>query len=171
MLPDHYGWKVPSRLNAIEAEYRSLERYGAIFQRQPAMDDLRRDARAIIDSLDPDGRWISTFSGEPLYGQPKFKTGDRYVNSAVFSDNLQTLASFVAFGADVCDGRLQTRMLVKLEDDTLFSSERTGTPTLPQGSLDHGGFNPSNPNRHSAQRPRALLVVRCRDGKIPSSHY
>jgi PelA/Pel-15E family pectate lyase len=97
MLPDHYGWKVPSRLNAIEAEYRSLKDTGQSFKGEPAMDDLRRDARAIIDSLDPDGRWISTFSGEPLYGQPKFKTGDRYVNSAVFSDNLQTLASFVAF--------------------------------------------------------------------------
>jgi PelA/Pel-15E family pectate lyase len=93
MLPDHYGWKVPFRLNAIEAEYRSLKDTGQSLKREPMPDETRREARGIIDSLDSEGRWISTFAGEPLYGQPKFKTGDRYLNSAVFAHNLETLAA------------------------------------------------------------------------------
>ena len=34
---------------------------------------------------DADGRWVSTYDGEALVGQPKFAPGERYLSSAVFS--------------------------------------------------------------------------------------
>jgi PelA/Pel-15E family pectate lyase len=95
MLPDHYGWKVASRLSAIEAEYQSLIA-GKTEKQEPAAEYLRREIRRIVDELDSEGRWISTYAGEPLYGQPKFKTGDHYLHSGVFSRNLETLSDFLA---------------------------------------------------------------------------
>jgi hypothetical protein len=95
-LPDHYGWKVDSRLDAIEAEYQSLASTGRSLKREPTVEELRASAQKIIASLDPEGRWISTFAGERLYGQPKFKTGDRYLHSGVFSGNLEALSAYLA---------------------------------------------------------------------------
>jgi PelA/Pel-15E family pectate lyase len=96
MLPDHYGWKVTSRLSAIEAEYQSLSSTGKSQQRERKLSELRPDAQKVIDGLDAESRWVSTYSGEPLYGQPKFKTGDRYLHSGVFSANIETLSAFIA---------------------------------------------------------------------------
>jgi PelA/Pel-15E family pectate lyase len=95
-LPDHYGWKVNSRLNAIEAEYNALASTGTSLKKEATTDELRQAAKKIIAALDAEGRWISTYAGEGLYGQPKFKNGDRYINSAVFSHNLETLSNFLA---------------------------------------------------------------------------
>ena len=35
-------------------------------------------------------------NGEPLVGQPKFSLGDRYLSSAVFSRNIETLCEYLA---------------------------------------------------------------------------
>jgi len=94
-LPDHYGWKVASRLEAIEAKYQSLAKSGNTTRKEPTVAELRRQAQEIVKLLDAEGRWISTFAGEPLYGQPKFKPGDKFINSAVFSRNLETLSAFL----------------------------------------------------------------------------
>jgi PelA/Pel-15E family pectate lyase len=94
-LPDHYGWKVNSRLDAIEAEYKALTSTGKTIKKELTTEELQQEAKKIIAALDTDGRWISTYAGEGLYGQPKFKTGDKYINSAVFSKNLETLAALV----------------------------------------------------------------------------
>ena len=95
-LPSHYGWKVPSRLEAIETEYQALLATGRTAAKAPPLVELRDEVKQIIAALDGDGRWISTFAGEPLYGQPKFKLGDLYINSAVFSRNLETLSRYLA---------------------------------------------------------------------------
>jgi hypothetical protein len=95
MLPDHYGWKVASRLDAIEAACQSLLKTGHLPNHEPAPDELRRDVESTIAALDEEGRWISTFAGEGLTGQPRFKSGDRYLSSAVFSRNLDTLSRFL----------------------------------------------------------------------------
>ncbi len=94
-LPDHYGWKVDSRLDSIEATYQSIVNNRAA-KKEPTTSELKRDARKIITDLDNEGRWISTYAGERLYGQPKFKPGDRFINSAVFSSNLEALSAYLA---------------------------------------------------------------------------
>jgi len=63
---------------------------------------LRQEAGKIIAALDGEGRWVSTFASERLYGQPKFKNGDRYLHSGVFSKNLEALAAFLTVGNGLC---------------------------------------------------------------------
>jgi PelA/Pel-15E family pectate lyase len=95
-LPDHYGWKVDSRLAAIEAEY---EKQGTGNRGQETGDrgptPSSDEAKKIIAALDDQGRWISTYAGERLYGQPKFKPGEKYIASALFSENIGVLSRFV----------------------------------------------------------------------------
>jgi PelA/Pel-15E family pectate lyase len=95
-LPDHYGWKVDSRLDAIETAYRTARSSGKPANREPSPAELRRDVQRIISELDGQGRWISTFAGERLAGQPKFRPGDRYLHSGVFSQNVETLSAWLA---------------------------------------------------------------------------
>jgi len=58
--------------------------------------DLEKDVRRIIRELDGEGRWITTYAGERLVGQPKFGDSFRYISSDVFSRNVETLAKYVA---------------------------------------------------------------------------
>jgi PelA/Pel-15E family pectate lyase len=96
-LPDHYGWKVESRLEAIERDY-AVAINGASGQEPvasgpwPTEDQVRK----IIGDLDDQGRWLSTYAGERLVGQPKFKPGFQYLDSGVFSRNVETLSAYVA---------------------------------------------------------------------------
>jgi PelA/Pel-15E family pectate lyase len=97
-LPDHYGWKVESRLEAIELKYAAVKESG-IGSREgetPAEPPISPDdVRKIIAALDDQGRWISTYAGERLAGQPKFKSGEKYIASAIFSRNVERLCTFV----------------------------------------------------------------------------
>jgi PelA/Pel-15E family pectate lyase len=91
-LPEHYGWKVESRLEAIEAALAAAK------ARQPAPATpaaTDADIRQIVQALDAEGRWISKFGGEMMVGQPKFQTGDPYLASAVFAKNLETLSDYL----------------------------------------------------------------------------
>jgi PelA/Pel-15E family pectate lyase len=93
-LPDHYGWKRESRLAAIEAEYQSLV---AGKKELPTAAKVPADhARRIVGELDGQGRWISTYAGEPLVGQPRFRPGTAYISSAVFSQRLDTLSQYLS---------------------------------------------------------------------------
>ena len=89
-LPAHYGWKVDSRVEELERAYHQPEAPEAINAVQAA------DVRRIIDDLDSRGRWISVYDGERLVGQPKFTPHSQYLSSAVFSENLQALAAYIA---------------------------------------------------------------------------
>jgi PelA/Pel-15E family pectate lyase len=92
-LPQHYGWKVASRLNGIERDYKAA-RTG---QGREQDDSAERAAevRRVLDALDDQARWISAFDGEPLVGQPKFSPGERYLSSGVFSRNLELLSAYL----------------------------------------------------------------------------
>jgi PelA/Pel-15E family pectate lyase len=94
-VPDHYGWKVDSRLEAIERGYAAAAAgdRGQETGNKSASDD---EVRKIIAALDDQGRWISTYAGERLVGQPKFKPGFQYLDSGVFSRNLETLSAYIA---------------------------------------------------------------------------
>ncbi len=94
-LPDHYGWKRDSHVPALKQKYRELSANGATTAQPVAATPSEQQIREVIASLDAQGRWISTFGGEPLVGQPKFKPGDKYIASAVFSRNLELLSHYL----------------------------------------------------------------------------
>ncbi len=94
-VPSHYGWKFESRLDEIEARYSRLTGSAGPAKAGRAMTDLEQQVRKIIDSLDGEGRWLSTYHGEPLVGQPKFKPNQVYIASEVFSRNIETLCEYL----------------------------------------------------------------------------
>jgi hypothetical protein len=92
-VPQHYGWKTESRLDAIETAFKAASTKASI----PAGPEVtEEEIRKLIAGLDAEGRWISTYDGEMIVGQPKFKTGDQYIASEIFSKNLDALGSYVA---------------------------------------------------------------------------
>jgi PelA/Pel-15E family pectate lyase len=91
-LPDHYGWKVPSRLKAIAQAYEAGTSNPATENGKAASDAEVRD---IIQSLDEQGRWLSHYKGERLVGQPKFKMNEPYLSSAMFSQNVEKLSTYL----------------------------------------------------------------------------
>ena len=92
-VPTHYGWKGKSRLAAIEKRNAELEAGKTI---APARRNVKPDeARKIIDALDSEGRWLTTYDGERMTGQPKFRPGEKFVASETFNKNIERLADFV----------------------------------------------------------------------------
>lgn len=96
-LPDHYGWKNPSRLDRIKQAYR------AKMAGKPVDEILAPSAigvaevEKVLAELDGDGLWITTHDGseERLVGQPEFKEGERYLSSERFAENLRVLSGYL----------------------------------------------------------------------------
>lgn len=84
--PGHYGWKQPSRLDRIEKLLK-----GPLPEPKPGEAEVRKTLAA----LDGQGRWVSTYDGEGLVGQPKFARGFSYLSSAVFSRNVEILSDYL----------------------------------------------------------------------------
>jgi PelA/Pel-15E family pectate lyase len=93
-LPDHYGWKTASKIPLLKKQYGEAKSGKTEVVAIP-LDNLTKDAASIVNAMDDQGRWKSTFQGERLVGQPKFKPGDVYLASELFSRNLATLAEFL----------------------------------------------------------------------------
>ena len=93
-LPSHYGWKTEARLEVLEKEYRRLKAGDTEIEKTPLATKTAQAAQ-LVKQLDTEGRWISTFAGARLVGQPKFAAGDRYLSSEIFSKNLISLAEFI----------------------------------------------------------------------------
>lgn len=91
--PEHYGWKQSARFDRIEAAYQQAMAGTPPTKPRAVKED---DVRRIVAALDADGRWVSSFAGEKLVGQPKFATGFKYLSSAVFSQNVETLSEYLA---------------------------------------------------------------------------
>jgi PelA/Pel-15E family pectate lyase len=92
-VPDHYGWKTESRVAALEAALKN-PKVDPEAARPATLSET--EVRRLISELDGQGRWVSTYAGEMLVGQPKFTKGAKYLASAVFSRNLEALAAFVS---------------------------------------------------------------------------
>jgi len=60
------------------------------------MQDREDEVETILKELDSEGRWISTYAGEKLDGQPKFAIGFRYISSDIFRQHVEKLSSFIA---------------------------------------------------------------------------
>ena len=100
--PMHYGWKQSTHFKEIEKEHDAAKAALAAGKPAPAetkprsAKDLEADVRRILKELDADGRWVTTHAGERLVGQPKFAEGFKYISSAVFSKNVETLSTYLA---------------------------------------------------------------------------
>jgi PelA/Pel-15E family pectate lyase len=96
-LPDHYGWKNPSRLETIKNAWRARAAGKPLSE---TLDPAPADAATVerrIGELDSDGLWITTHDGSDtrLVGQPKFAEGEKYLGSERFATSLRELASYV----------------------------------------------------------------------------
>lgn len=94
-VPAHYGWKNPSRIEKLTKAHTAA-RSGTAAKRSKKSKPAPERIEAIVKSLDAEGRWITVSEGESLVGQPKFKPGQKFIASEVFSKNLEVLADFVA---------------------------------------------------------------------------
>lgn len=95
-VPQHYGWKVGSRLDQLEKQYAAAKAdpTGTLTGPPGALSEKR--VRQILAQLDDQGRWVSEVTGERLTGQPKFPAGTKYLSSQVFARNVEVLSEFLA---------------------------------------------------------------------------
>lgn len=95
-LPDHYGWKIEPRMIPLQKRYEAAKA-GHTLPNSVSAQTLERLVRGVIESLDAQGRWVSTAKGEGrLVGQPKIFPGDKYLSSDQFSQNLELLAEYLS---------------------------------------------------------------------------
>lgn len=92
--PSHYGWTQSAQFSEIERLYQAALRGSPPAPTSPP-PVLESEVRRIIKDLDADGRWVSTYNGERLTGQPKFPKGFRYLSSEVFQRNVETLSAYL----------------------------------------------------------------------------
>jgi len=90
-LPNHYGWKTDSEVQALSTAYAAAVNHRPV----PSSTTTAAEVQQMIKDLDDEGRWLSRYNGEPMSGQPKFTDGETYLNSEVFSQNLSKLSEFV----------------------------------------------------------------------------
>jgi len=86
--------EIDSRLDDLETRYDRL-RHGAAETAGQTKAALEQQVRQIINALDEQGRWVSTYHGERLVGQPKSEINQLYIASEVFSRNIETLGEFL----------------------------------------------------------------------------
>jgi hypothetical protein len=94
-LPAHYGWKQPTAIEALEREFNDWKAGKPLTTPKPAVAKLEPQVRKAIADLDGQGRWVSTYAGERLVGQPKFAQGFRYIGSNVFIQNVELLSEYL----------------------------------------------------------------------------
>jgi PelA/Pel-15E family pectate lyase len=93
-MPTHYGFIRPSRLGAIEAEYRQLAAHGPAAPPAAAEPDpkaLAARVRAIIDGLDGRGAWVE--KGRLRFHDVEPASG--VIHCHTFVENVQALSLFV----------------------------------------------------------------------------
>ncbi len=94
-LPSHYGWKVSSHLDRIEAEYNRLKENGPQPPKGPSERALESRVRSILADLDDQGRWLRENDGSRLIGQAKFPPNTPFLSSELFSRNVETLSQYL----------------------------------------------------------------------------
>lgn len=93
-LPSHYGWKTESRMEELGRQYGRV-RAGKPPVEPPSTRVLAQQAKAAIDGLDHQDRWVTTFDGRGVIGQLKLPVGTQYLSSQKFSDNLTALSEYL----------------------------------------------------------------------------
>ena len=93
--PAHYGWKTEAKIESLAKQFES-HKAGKFWNPEKVKPVTEEEVRRILKALDAEGRWISTYAGESLVGQPKFKDGESYIASEVFCKNLEKLCAYLA---------------------------------------------------------------------------
>ena len=94
ILPDHYEWKTKShvtRLRKLHNELVTNEKFELKKKSVPKIESIAQ----LLSELDSNSLWVTVYSGGKLVGQPKFKTGERYISSQRFSNNIATICEFL----------------------------------------------------------------------------
>lgn len=94
-LPTHYSFKADSKIDKIEQRYQLLAKSETPSQGATSLNALRKAAVRIVDELDAQGRWLTSKERKPLTSQAPRKPNELFLDSAVFSKNLTTLADYV----------------------------------------------------------------------------
>jgi hypothetical protein len=96
-LPDHYGWKNPTRLEQIKNAYRAKLAGRPVSEALAPLPVDAASVEKILAALDAEGRWVTRHEGSEtrLVGQPKFAEGEEYLSSEVFATNLRALGAYV----------------------------------------------------------------------------
>jgi uncharacterized protein YyaL (SSP411 family) len=98
-LPTHYGFKVPSRLDAIAREYDRVKGLPAgkadpPARGRPAAGQVA-EVKAVLAALDEKGRWVE--DGRLKYHGPDDPTR-RVIDSRTFVRNVRVLSTYLAAG-------------------------------------------------------------------------
>jgi hypothetical protein len=95
-VPTHYGWAFPSRLGAIEAEYRRLSALKPGESRErPAAGKPAADAvRKVLAAQDGRGAWAAPGAVRDAEGR-KVTPADGVVSSQTFVDHVGTLCRYL----------------------------------------------------------------------------
>lgn len=94
-LPKHYGWKTDARIDQLKQQFERVVK-GSKVTPERSVSELEREVKQIVKNLDQQGRWVSTYQGERLVGQAKMPVGTKYLASALFSQNLDIISSYLA---------------------------------------------------------------------------
>jgi hypothetical protein len=73
-----------------------LAREGKLTPKKPGTPNPKK-VQEILKAFDGQ-RWVSTYRGERLVGQPPFREGFEFLSRQVFADNLTTLAEYLSAG-------------------------------------------------------------------------
>ncbi len=95
-FPD-YGWKQKARFDKIEKSLQQAQAGTVTTKPNRSIKSLTDGVSKISSDLDAQGRWVNTYAGEPLVGQPKLSPSFRYISSDVFRRNIETLSEYVEF--------------------------------------------------------------------------
>lgn len=93
-VPRHYSWKTESRVDALAQTFQAAKTRTTTPPPTAAVSEAQ--VVAILGELDGDGRWVSTFGGDSLVGQPKFAPGTKFIAAEVFNRNLEALSDYVS---------------------------------------------------------------------------
>jgi PelA/Pel-15E family pectate lyase len=91
-VPQHYGWKSKPRVERLTAAFEQAQA-GRPLPTDQKKTPTTKEIAAILETLDGEGRWLTTFNGDRLVGQARMAVGARYLSSDQFSRNIELLSA------------------------------------------------------------------------------
>ncbi len=101
-LPTHYSFKSKPRYEKLAKRYEQLV-VGNLHTEDKSMSSLRKETEAIIATMSETGHWYTDADGKPLNNSLKRPASEVFLDSALFSKNIERLSEFInmASGAQI----------------------------------------------------------------------